>query len=250
MAHPRDRRIDTIKRRLVQNGMPRLQMSLIILFTGLAGFFTSFSLLQLGLTTMWVRYPLAILIAYCVFLLLLRLWLWLQRRSIGPNVDVPVPDFDFSTASSADETLQFGGGGGFGGGGAGGTWGTGISPLSSASASDVVKDGVSFDLNLEEGWLVVLAVIALVGGLVASLYIVYIAPVLLAEILVDGALVAGLYKRVQPIEQRHWLRTAIRRTILPAMLVATFFGVAGYAMQGVVPMANSIGEVWAHLVGD
>ena len=90
----------------------------------------------------------------------------------------------------------------------------------------------------------VLAIVAIVAGLIASLYVVYIAPVLLAEILVDGVLVAGLYKRVKGIEQRHWLRAAVRRTLLPALLVALFFGVAGYALQSAVPEARKIGDVW------
>jgi uncharacterized membrane-anchored protein len=67
---------------------------------------------------------------------------------------------------------------------------------------------------------------------------------LLGEILVDGVLVTGLYRRVKHIEQRHWWRAAVRRTLLPALLVAMLFTVAGYAMQKAVPEAHSIGDVW------
>jgi len=118
---------------------------------------------------------------------------------------------------------------------------------SEASGSSSAADGIGFDLDLEEGWLLVIAVIALIGGLIASLYIIYIAPALLAEILVDGVLVAGLYRRVKHIEQRHWLRAAVRRTFLPALLCATLFAVAGYAMQKAFPEAHSIGDVWKHI---
>jgi membrane protein implicated in regulation of membrane protease activity len=229
--------------------MPRFQLSLILLFTGLAGFLTSFSLLHLGVSSMWLRYPIAILIAYCAFLLLLRLWLWLQRRSLDVDFDPSGLDVNSSEAPSHGESFQFGGGGDFGGDGAGGSWGEGASSASSVSSGGSVTDGVGFDLDLEEGWLVVLAIVALIGGLVASVYIIYIAPALLAEILVDGVLVTGLYKRVKRIEQRHWLRAAVRRTLLPATLAAIFFTVAGYAMQKAVPAAHSIGEVWNHLVG-
>ncbi len=228
--------------------MPRFQISLILLFTGLAGFLMSFSLLHLGVPWMWLRYPIAILIAYCVFLLLLRLWLFLQRRNLDVDFDPSALDFSSSEASGHGESLQFGGGGDFGGGGAGGSWGESISSSSSASSGGSVSDGVGFDLDLEEGWLVVLAIVALIGGLVASIYIIYIAPALLAEILVDGALVGGLYKRVKPIEQRHWLRAAVRRTLLPAILAAIFFTVAGYAMQKAVPAAHSMGEVWNYVM--
>ena len=81
----------------------------------------------------------------------------------------------------------------------------------------------------------------------ASLYVVYIAPALLAEILVDGVLLSGLYRRVKRIEQRHWRRAAARQTLFPALLAVVFFGIAGYAMQAAVPEARSIGDVWKHI---
>ena len=62
-------------------------MSLILLLTGLAGFLASFSLLQLDVSRMWIRYPIAILIAYGVFLLLLRLWLWIYGRDMEVDLD-------------------------------------------------------------------------------------------------------------------------------------------------------------------
>jgi glucan phosphoethanolaminetransferase (alkaline phosphatase superfamily) len=57
----------------------------------------------------------------------------------------------------------------------------------------------------------------------------------------------GLYKRV--IEHRHWLRSALRRTALPAGLIVVFFTIAGFAMQKVAPEASSIGEFWKHVTG-
>ena len=196
---------------------------------------------------MWLGYPIAISIAYCVFLLLLALWLWLQRRSL--DIDPSVLDFIPSGPTGHRESFQFGGGEDFGGGGAGGSWGESASSSSSAvSNGGSAPHAVGFDLDLEEGWLIVLAIIALIGSLIASFYIIYIAPALLAEILVDGALVAGLYRRVRRIEQRHWLHAAVRQTILPALLVALFFTVAGYALQKAIPDAHTMGEIWKHVM--
>ena len=200
---------------------------------------------------MWLRYPVAISVAYCVFLLLLALWLWLHRR----NRDLDPPDLDFIPSDligqkvSLQDSSQFGGGGDFSGGGAGGSWGESGPTSSSVGSSDGSVPDIGLDLDLEEGWIVVIAIVALVGGVIASFYIIYIAPALLAEILVDGALVAGLYKRVKQVQGRHWLRAAVRRTILPAFLVALCFTVAGYALQKAVPEANTIGEVWNHARG-
>ena len=220
---------------------------MILSLTALAGFLTSFSLLHSGVYGMWLRYPIAILVAYCVFLLLLALWLWLQRR--GLDIDPSVLDFIPSGPSGPEESVQFGGGGDFSGGGAGGTWGESVSPASSGvSSGGSASATVGFDLDLEEGWLIVIAIAALVGGLIASFYIIYIAPALLAEILVDGALVAGLYRRVKRIEQRHWLRAAVRRTLVPALLVSLFFTIAGYALQKAIPEAHTMGDVWNHVM--
>ena len=233
---------------------PRFQMTLILSLTGFAGFLTSFLLLHSGVSQMWLRYPLAILSAYVAFLLSLRLWLALHRSrgnyDLGVNFDLPIDGGSGGTASSSAD-FSFGGGGDFGGGGAGGSWGDSVSsssslPYSGGNGSSAF-DGISLDLDLQELWLLVLAVAALLGGLVASLYIVYIAPVLLAEILVDGLLLRGLYNRVEHIERKHWLQTAVRKTLLPALLCVLFFGVAGGALQAIAPEAKSIGQVWSAL---
>ncbi|HET6892446.1 MAG TPA: hypothetical protein VFH31_15190, partial [Pyrinomonadaceae bacterium] len=237
MYKARERRIEIVRRRLLRKSIPRIQVTLILSLTALAGFLVSFILLRLDVIQMWLRYSVAILVAYGVFLVLLALWLWLQRRSR----DIDLPDFFPGGSSEPGDSLNFGGSDDFGGAGAGGSWqAEAPSSLSvSSTGGGSHSHSVGLDLDLDEGCLIILAIVALVGGIIASLYIVYIAPVLLAEILVDGALVAGLYKRVKPIEQRHWLRAALRRTLLPALLAMLFFSLAGFALQKVVPDART-----------
>lgn len=189
------------------------------MFTSLAGFFTSFLLLQWGVSSMTLRYPMAIAVAYSVFLLLLRVWLRLKESGISSGLDFDIPiNFDSSDSTCENGSLDLSG--------------------------DSVFDGGDFDFDPEELWLLILAVAAIIGGLLAAVYIIYIAPILLAEILVDGVLVAGLYKSLKGVEQTHWLQTAVRRTIIPAVLAALFLTVAGFAMQRAVPKAHSIGEIW------
>ena len=210
-------------------------MSLILLFTGLAGFLASFSLLHLNVSRMWIRYPIAILVAYGVFLLLLRLWLWIYGRDMDVDLDpelaevVLEPPFGGSVPSEVphfNKRAEIG---------------------NSRGGGSTSWSGFDFDLDLEEGWFLIIAVIALIGALIASLYIIYIAPLLLAEILIDGVLLVGLYKRVKHIDQHHWLRTAARRTVIPVLLIAMFFSVAGFAMQRIAPEAHSIGGFWKHI---
>ena len=248
MDRARTRRIQIVKQRLLRRGMPRLQVSAILLFTGLAGFLTSFLLLHLGVSRMWLRYPMAAIVAYCVFLLILYLWLWLRRGGkLDPNFDAPGLEFIPDALPAGSESFKFGGGGDFGGAGAGGSWGESASAATHFSA-DSVGDASVLDVDPDAGWPIVLAIVVLVGGLVASFYVIYIAPALLAEIIVDGIMMVGLYKRLKQVKRRHWLQGALRQTVWPAIIVVTFLTFAGYAMQNAAPGAQSIGDVWNWLV--
>jgi uncharacterized membrane protein YgcG len=118
--------------------MPRFQMSLLLLLTGLIGFLSSFLLLHSGISQMWLRYPLAILSGYVAFLLLLRSWLALQRwqgnYDFDAHFDLPIDGGSGGTASpNAD--FSFGCNSDFGGGGAGGSWGDNVSSSSSSYSS-------------------------------------------------------------------------------------------------------------------
>lgn len=255
----RERKIESLKRRLERKSYPRLHASLILLLTGLAGFLVSFVLLRAGVTAMWLRYPVAILVAYGVFLMLLRVWLWLNRpRDFGLDLDV-LEILDVTSYESTEVTAPapdgFSGGGDFAGGGGGGSWGQSVSTVTSTKSSVSTftstkssgSSGFSFDIDLDDGWWILIAIVALLGALIAAVYVVYIAPALLAEILLDGVLLAGLYERVKTIEHKHWLRSALRRTAVPAVVIVVFFAIAGYAMQRAAPEARSIGEVWKHI---
>ncbi|MGI9105901.1 MAG: hypothetical protein ACR2G4_06600 [Pyrinomonadaceae bacterium] len=228
--------------------MPRLFVSFLLLLTGVAGFFVSSALLHLGVTKMLVRYPLAILAAYAVFLILLRLWLACQRKTEG-GLDW-ISDLTDNTSNLFDsggrgETFKFSGSGGdAAGGGAGGSWGESLS-------STGLGSNLNVDIDFEEGCflliLLMIPVLAITGMLLAMFYVIYVAPVFLAEILVDAFLLASLYKRIPGLEPRHWLRSVVRRTLLPVILTTALFIVAGYLMQRAVPEARSIGEFWHDL---
>jgi hypothetical protein len=128
--------------------------------------------------------------------------------------------------------------------GGGGASGGGVS----GGGSSLLDSVPSVDLDLDDGcfWIII-PVAAIAGVLFLMFYVVYVAPVFLAEILVDALLLAGLYKRLKGIEPRHWLRSAVRRTLLPAMLAVALFIAAGYLMGRVAPEARSIGEFWREI---
>ena len=259
-----------MKARLLARGLPRLQMTLIVTCTGAAGFVASFLLLHLGLRLPALRYAVAVAAAYGVFLLLVRLWLAVQRR----RLELPDGggfDLDLGGGGRIGGSVPGSGGGGFSGGGgrfggggatalfddgAGGTSDASAQALaavsadSSPSSSGGSGSGFSLDLNLDgDDWFVVVAIGAvLVVCFGASIYVITSAPVLFAEVLVDGSLSAGLYRHVKGLDEESWLEAALRRTWLPFAAVAAMFVAAGVVFHKVAPEAASIGGVIRHVL--
>lgn len=249
------REVQKIRGALERDGFPRLQMSLLVLLTGAVGFVASFALLHgAGLTTMWIRYLLSFGIGYLTFLALL--WLWLRTR-VEDYVE-QVPDLvdemasPLDSGSSAGGDLFSGGGGQFDGGGASGFFespvrGATIADTGAASDSGVVGDALGAAAEAEE-FAIPLVLVVLVGALLlSSAFMIYSAPILFAELLVDGALSAGLYQGLRRIQTRHWLETALRRTAWPFVLTAAIVSASGWGMGHYAPQAHSIGEVLMHI---
>ena len=261
----RARNIQSVRARLERRASPRMHMLVLVTLTGACGFLSSYALLHAGMRSMTLRYPLAVGIAYLAFLGLVALWLRrfrlrasVRRRDDGMDVDLDVLDVPLGDLWSSHAPVEpdFGGGGGFSGGGGGASWGDGPTKLASmthASAShgaSAVGDsaGSALDIDIGEGalWLIPVAIILAVAlGVIA--YVVYLAPALFAELLLDAGLAAGLYKRLMQKERRYWLATAIRSTVLPACFVAALLAFAGNIMHSVYPDATSIGMVAKHL---
>jgi hypothetical protein len=229
-------------------------MLLIVVATGVAGFAASAVLLRLGTWSMPLRYVLATLLAYAVFLLLVRLWAEYQRRRLA--------DFAVDVADAAIDAIPYPDGGGagvepwsggegrFGGGGAGRSWGVAdaadveVEPAPVAAVRAADGGGSWFDLDVDDAWVVVVPLVLVVGGIVAAASLLYAAPMLLAEVLLDVVLVSGLYRRLRKVEPQSWLATAVRRTWIPVVGVTLLLAAGGWAVQRAVPQADSIGDVF------
>lgn len=231
-----------LNRKIEREGFPRLQMSFLVAITGASGFVASFSLLHSGFHAMSWRYLLACMIAYVVFLMLL--WLWLRTKA-EDYADIP----DFSNAipsHGGGECHSYAGNGGeFGGGGASGSFG---SPgetifLESSESGSAVGDALEAASGADEFAIPAFVLILFVALLLSSLYVVYSAPMLFAELLLDGMLAAGLYRRLNGIPRQHWLETSLRRTFWPFFVTALLAWATGWAMQLYAPEADSIGDV-------
>ncbi|HEX8118326.1 MAG TPA: hypothetical protein VF521_13705, partial [Pyrinomonadaceae bacterium] len=112
--------------------------------------------------------------------------------------------------------------------------------------------GLDFDLDSEGCVFFLLALALVVAGVCASLYVVYAAPLLLAEVLVEGVLLSGLYRGMKRARRGEgdWLGAALRRTWLPVLLTVLTFTAAGYLLQRAAPRARSIGEAWKMVSSD
>lgn len=240
----RSRLVRRIRGRLERRSGPRFQMGVIVAATGCAGFFAAVLLLAVGIEQMWLRYGLAVVAAYLVFLGSVWLWLLAARKRSAPDFDAfDVVDLASADGAPSDSVV---GGGNFGGGGADSSFGV-ADPRVTAEAS-VGGGGIGFDLSSDELILLLAVLAAVVSALVAAAYLVVTAPTFFAEILLDGVLSVGLYRRLRRIQKRHWFESAIRRTAGPFLAVLMFFVIAGAMMQAYAPEARSIGGVWRHLV--
>ena len=235
-----------LRRRLEQESFPRIQMGFIVALTGAAGLLCSFLLLHAGVDGMALRYPLALTAAYAFFLFLL--WLWLHTKA-DDYADLPdlmdlVP---VRGAGNPAHSFTSGGGADFGGGGASASFDApGTTALPEAKPLSSIGKAADSGFDADELVIPLVAVVLAVGLAFASLYVVYLAPALFAELLFDGVLSYTLYRHLRAADSSHWLSTAFRRTVLPFGLTAVFLVAVGAAMAAYAPGARSIGEVFQH----
>lgn len=235
-----------VRQQLVMHSFPRMQMALIVALTGALGLLASYGLLQAGIHSMALRYPLALGCAYAGFLGLLWLWLHTQTSDYRDVPDlaqvIPSPD------GAPCPTFHAGHGGDFAGGGASASFDQAQARVMVDDASPAVQVGklASSAAEGEELAIPLLAVVLALGLALASLYVVVVAPTLLAEVLLDGALSYTLYRNLRDLERSHWLSTAVQRTWLSFGITAVFLSVMGAAMAVYAPGAISMGDVMRH----
>ena len=208
----------------------------------------------MGLRYMPVRYALAGLAGYGVFLVLMNRWLGQRLRStVVDTLDRVDTTFDvsgglFRSGSRVAERTADGlfRGGRSGGGGASASFDPVGAPapvnpaplLMSSSAGEGGSKGFSLDTD---GVLPVLAVIAIIAGLVACGSVIWQAPQMLAELLADGAAAGAAYKGLRA-SASDWTFGVIRRTWLPAAAIIGTFVLLGIAGHYLKPGADSIGD--------
>lgn len=258
-----------VKRHLVQRLYCRFHMSLILGSAALAAMLVSWTMLQMNVHSMWIRYLVAVAGAYAVFLLGVGLWLRyvarVQRESAAlfkssalDGVD-PVDALDVvevlgDAASGVARGGTRVGGGNFGGAGAGGSWTEpglqqGFMAKSGTPSTPTVSTGkgfgFDFDFDLDGDGLVVLVLaLAVIAAVVfASGYIVWFAPDILAEAVVGAALAGSLAKTARREDGSGWVMGVVKKTWWPFAIVMVLCVVFARYAQSTYPEARTAKEV-------
>jgi hypothetical protein len=209
---------------LVNRDRSRLFMTVLVLATGVAGLLASVVLRTLGIADMGLRYGLSVGIAYATFIFLVWLWIRSKRRRYGDEPDRGEDGDPLEAADAIKGSLD----------------------EAASTGNDADLAGASGGADLDEGIVVVAVLLAIGAAVAASLYVVFIAPEFLAEMLLDGVLTTALYRRLRGLPRRHWFESAVSRTGIPVAIVAVFFVVAGVVCQEYAPEATSLVDVWRH----
>ncbi len=250
---------ERIKRYLVQRFYTRFHMSLILMSGGLAAMLGNWVQLHaIGISAMWVRYPIAVGLSYGTFLC--GIWLWLRYVGVrqtapaaassfdGGNVaDISLGDPGGSGGGSGSELpdLQAGGGGGqFGGGGASASWGdTGAVQSSGGGSSGSSFDLGGFgDLDADGIVLLILALVLFAAIFLASGYVIWFAPDILGEAFFGATLAAGLARSAKRQDNAGWVAGVIKKTWWPFAIVLVLAEAVAIFAAVNFPKASTLGQ--------
>jgi hypothetical protein len=235
----------------------RFHIALILAFAVVVGLLTTRGFFALGLETMHWRWPLALLAAYAAFLLGVRVWLayiglgrYLERET-DFDVDIPDPGFSVSGGDSGthisfgDAGSQIidtaGSNGGFGGGGASADFSAGVSD----SGSGLALPDIDVDLGGADEGCLPLIILALVLALLVAVfgvgaYVVWQAPMLLAEVAFEAALAGGLIRAARRVDDPGWIGGALSASWKPFLLIFVFSLAAAALTEKFAPEARTL----------
>ena len=198
---------------------PRLILTAILGITGVTGFLASAGLLHLGLTHMWVRYPVAVVVGYAVFLSLIRAWVEFEKSRFTPEADeiqsvLRDPVKKYTPSWRSDHRAKS-------------SW------LDWLDVPDLS--------GLDDGCLPVLVVTAVIAVIALLVVTTATAPALAAEVFIDAFVVSVLYRHLRKAVQGNWLGTAVRKTWFRALAAALLLSLIGWCLEMMAPESHSIG---------
>ena len=172
---------------------------------------------------MWLRYPLALAAAYGLFLTLLGWQSKRVARLITCHVDHVKRDsarrqFQRDDGPQAPDASDF------------------VDPICNALRDSVRQDARALPV-------VFIALLATTIILIC-IYFIWTAPLLLSELVVEGGLLASLYRPSARGTDADWLTIALEKTALPAVFMAVSLFFIALSFQIHAPQATTIVDVW------
>lgn len=230
---------------------PRVNALFIGLLTAAFGVIFSAGLWHVGMEEMSWRYPVSVLLSYVVMLVML--WLWSRRESWDGNFDGGGGSLGNSGGGSNGGAHDYAGGGGeFGGAGASGSFDGGASDIGSL-AGDAAGGAIEMVAGADEAAIVlipialIIALVMLCGGFAyGAVSLVWQAPALLAELMIDAGTGTVLWVYVRPVDRRNWLATALRKTAPTFIAFTVVFAGAGHLLEWIDPTAITLFDVLAN----
>jgi hypothetical protein len=246
----------------------RLHIALILSACFLVGLAVTKALLMAGIGAMWIRYAVALFMAYLAFLLGVRIWLHYagydrrilpsRRSSLVDGADLPSFGGGGSSGSSAELPGFRGGGGSSGGGGASARFG-GSGALGSDSSSTQAlalsssqgrasssggrgssSGGIDFG---DDGWVLLLLIALAAAVFGAVVWIIYAAPAILADAAFAGMLSAGLVRSTRHIASGGWVASVVGHTWFAFALVFVLAIAFAVVAQRHYPEARTLADV-------
>ena len=247
---------EKFKAALQRRYSPRMHMSCILAASGLTAMLASTFMLDFGVHSMVVRYPIAITLAYATFLV--GVWTWLRVMGFVDNDGTRKSSVDGSSIldvnsggsssggggwSKGGGSVFSGRGGGFDGGGASASFAEGRAPLiatnleANASSGSGLKaaggkaaGGLLDGLDGDGVVLLILAIALVAAVFVTSGYLIWCAPDVLTEAAFGAMLTGTLARRTKQQTAMGWIGGVLKKTWWPfavVLIVACVF--AGYA---------------------
>ena len=237
----------------------RLHMTIILLATFAVGLLTVHGLFVIHVAKLWMRYAIAVIVAYAAFLGLLKIWLFYfaicirqaHGKGSAGGIDLDFCDFSSggSSSGSSSSLSDLGSGGGkFGGGGASGSWGTAepqpviTAPMQSASSTashggSSSGGGFSLDLDGDEIVLVIIVIAVATAIIGAGAYLIWAAPTILSDCAFNAVLASALIHKTKKVSHPEWVGSVLHATAIPFAIVFALTILMGWYAQHICPGA-------------
>jgi hypothetical protein len=203
----------------------RFHMMLILIGVALSGVIANKLLLYFGVTSMPVRYPVAVIFSYAVFFLLIRIWLCYMSEASETHAW----DIDITDIADVAEVADVG------------------RPIHGATRGRSGRWGLDFDLpdfDVDEATILVVFALLLLAIFGVGAYLVYEAPAILAEAAFQAVLASSLVKASNRMDTPGWMGSLVKTTWAPFVVVLVMAAGLGWIAHLYCPEATKLTELF------